>query len=323
MMMIFIMLLMMIMMIMMMMRRRKRRMRMLDDDAINDAAAAYDDHDDNPFFHHGSLSEAEEDDALCKHLWTRMWLSSPKADAHKRLQVGHGTPVVRAGRAGCCSVSSVACRCKALATVVLKVRRCLPDQGAPVGPVVSSTLALPRLEVCPLDVGLEVVFVRLSWATLVAAVVYYQLSVEQLPGDSCFVHADGKAGPSKLGLGVLASILVEPVVSRTSWLVIRSRQRIRMINRRERDMSCSSCFMCLRSGVHVSQPCRSQGRTTALYTLSWVVRRMSLSCKTLTREPAKCLASLLRSPCQGIHRLRWCCPGISSCPYSSVVCRRW
>ena len=47
-------------------------------------------------YNHGGLSEAEED--LCCVLWARMWLRRPKADAHMRLQMGHGTP--RSGAVG-------------------------------------------------------------------------------------------------------------------------------------------------------------------------------------------------------------------------------
>ena len=84
------------------------------------------------------------------------------------LQVGHGTPVVRAG------VDAALCR----QSRALQddgdghPQSCLPDQDTPVGSVGSCTLELPRLEVCPLDVGLEVVFVPLSCATLVAAAMY-------------------------------------------------------------------------------------------------------------------------------------------------------
>ena len=93
-----------------------------------------------------------------------------------------------------------------------------------------------------------------------------------------------------------ASMLAEFAQSGDSRLEVLSCQRVCMMRRRECMWNCSSCLICLRWRVNISNLNSSEESTTVLYTFSLVDKRMSLCCNTLKRSlPIAWLAFWIRA----------------------------
>ena len=129
---------------------------------------------------------------LCSttHLWTRRWLHSPSPEALSLEQWGHWKSVVITAEAAlrCLSGSSF-----------FKVGSSSVNQALPFWSVHGISLQVSRIDVAPLEIGFDHVFILQFWSTLISF-AGLKFPLHQASRHLTLLHSNHVSNPSKLGL---------------------------------------------------------------------------------------------------------------------------
>ena len=126
-------------------------------------------------------------------------------------------------------------------------------QGSPLWSVHGSLLQLFRLDVRPLEIGFDGVFVSQLWAALVLLPIWSSPYIRRLGIRNSSMRITCPTHRS-WALMSMDSMPVEFARSRTSRLVMQSCHLIPSMERRARMWKDSSFLTCLRYSAQVSQP---------------------------------------------------------------------
>ena len=135
------------------------------------------------------------------HLWTWRWLCSPSPEAHSLEQWGHCKSVAVITAEAALQCLSLAASSEFLALRLFEVGSSFVNQTSPFWSVHGISLLVSQIDVAPLEIGFDRVFIPQFWSTLVSF-AGLELPVHQASQHLTFLHLNHVSNPSKLGLDV-------------------------------------------------------------------------------------------------------------------------
>ena len=132
------------------------------------------------------------------HLWTWRWLHSPSPEAQSLEQWG-ALEVSCCNHCQGCSAVSLSGSSEFLALSLLKIGNSSVNQTLPFWSVHGISLKVSRINVAPLEIGFDRVFILQFWSTLISF-AGLKFPVHQVSRHLTFLHSNHMSNPSKLGL---------------------------------------------------------------------------------------------------------------------------